>query len=149
MATFLQESPSDADLKTILELLDEDQSGVIDVQDFLVCMSKWLNDAARSNSANSKQVLRPEEARFLLDFARSSHRQERQQVHDNIKAFFSRFKKGADLDRIRQLQQSTRERPNFYELMDLDSMAFSGLRRSEISPQQKVRSCTHLCLWVN
>lgn len=63
MATFLQESPSDADLKTIMELLDEDQSGVIDIQDFLVCMSKWLNDAARSNSANSKQVLRPEEVR--------------------------------------------------------------------------------------
>lgn len=68
MATFLQESPSDADLKTILELLDEDQSGVIDVQDFLVCMSKWLNDAARSNPANSKQVLRPEEVRSLLNF---------------------------------------------------------------------------------
>ena len=63
MATFLQESPSDADLKTILELLDEDQSGVIDIQDFLVCMSKWLNDAARSNGAGAKQVLRPEEVR--------------------------------------------------------------------------------------
>lgn len=65
--------------------------------------------------------------------------QERQQVHDNIKAFFSRFKKGADLDRVRQLQQSTRERPTFYELMDLDSMAFHGLRRTEIPAAQKVR----------
>lgn len=67
------------------------------------------------------------------------HSKERQQVHDNIKAFFSQFKKEAGLDRIRQLQQSARDRPNFYELMDLDNMAFSGLRKSEIPPQQKVR----------
>lgn len=61
LGAILQEQPSDADVAQLLSILDDDKSGVIEFQDFLNTMAKWLEEANAGMTSSQKRMMRIED----------------------------------------------------------------------------------------
>ncbi len=61
LGAILQEQPSDSDVAQLLAILDDDKSGVIEFQDFLNTMAKWLEEANAEMTSSQRRLMRVEE----------------------------------------------------------------------------------------
>lgn len=86
ITALLGEDPTDTELEQLIMAMDADGNGKISLDEFVSAMSGWFSDEYK-NRGNKKRKL--------------DHTEERIEVHQKIKGFFTQFRKGQQFDIVR------------------------------------------------
>ena len=94
MQTVLERPPSDTEISQLFAIMDIDQNGTIEFEEFSAALKSWFEDYAPPTMHTS---LNPPSSR-----KRKHPEQERKEVHKKIRSFLEQFSKNEAFEKLRK-----------------------------------------------
>ena len=122
LRSIMQREPSDEEVQKMLKHMDTNNSGTIELEEFINAMSVWF--------ANKKKKRQRDE-----DFE-----EERKEVHKTVKSFFSSFTEPSNLEEVQEelKKKLYRQEYDFDNIETNDSIVTTGSQIINVSNKAKV-----------